>query len=114
MNAIITQTEEKQIESKPTDNIRAYALAKRGFELGDLYWRDLDTLHLYQAVSLFEKAIEIDPKLQAAVYGKGHYYNTIEWITGGVSIDSAMFYYDKVLEINPQHHRAIQQLEKYI
>ena len=70
MNAIITQAEEEQIESIPTDNIQAYALVKRGHELIREAWRNGDTLYIYQGISLFEKALELDPNLIAAMEGK--------------------------------------------
>jgi TolB-like protein len=43
LKAVITQEEEKSIERKPTENIEAYDLVLKGWEMTDNYWKTLDS-----------------------------------------------------------------------
>jgi TolB-like protein len=61
----LLESEKRTLEKKPTENIEAYTCFLRGREL----YREETEASLRQAISLFEKAIELDPKFAKAYVG---------------------------------------------
>jgi adenylate cyclase len=61
----LVESEKRTLEKKPTENTEAYTFFLRGREL----YREETETSLRQAISLFEKAIELDPKFARAYVG---------------------------------------------
>jgi TolB-like protein len=61
----LVDSEKRTLEKKPTENTEAYTCFLRGREL----YREETEASLRQAISLFEKAIELDPKFARAYVG---------------------------------------------
>jgi TolB-like protein len=61
----LLESEKRTLEKKPTENIEAYTCFLRGREL----YREETEASLRQAISLFEKAIELDPRFARAYVG---------------------------------------------
>jgi len=61
----LLDSEKKTLEKKPTENVEAYTCFLQGREL---YRQETET-STRQAISLFEKAIELDPKFTKAYVG---------------------------------------------
>ena len=61
----LLESEKRTLEKKPTENIEAYTCFLRGREL----YREETEASLRQALSLFEKAIELDPSFARAYVG---------------------------------------------
>ena len=113
LNVIITSREEAQIDRIPTEDTRAYAYVKLGKEYIETYWKDLDTTHIYSALNLFNKALELDPNLVEALRSKGRAYGTIgmeapkgRFRNYRYMIDSSLFYFKKVIEIDTLNQSA--------
>lgn len=98
LEARLAPKEKILIQSKPTDNIEAYALYLRGRELAERY-TDNDN---EKAVEYYKKALDIDPNYALAYAGLASAYDQkvrrylypIEWQ------DSAIMMSKKSLEIN--------------
>jgi len=61
----LVESEKRTLEKKPTENIEAYTCFLRGREL----LREETETSVRQALSLFEKAIELDPRFARAYVG---------------------------------------------
>jgi tetratricopeptide (TPR) repeat protein len=95
LQAVITPIEEERINFKPTDNMEAYDLFMRGWEMIEK-WRDIrDRHYLDLAMNLFNQALKIDPIYGEALSSKGSVY-----LEGG-KYDSALYYFDKTIKLYP-------------
>ena len=61
----LLESEKRNLEKKPTENTEAYSCFLRGREL----FREETEASVRQAISLFEKAIELDPRFARAYVG---------------------------------------------
>ena len=69
----LLESEKKTLEKKPTENTEAYTCFLRGREL----FREETEASLRQALSLFEKAIKLDPSFARAYVGVAECH---EWL----------------------------------
>lgn len=96
LQAIITPVEEEKIDQKPTTEIIAYDFLKRGVNLVTKFQETGNIKYLEQALSIFDKAITIDPNYESAYWGKGHAFAMNN------QFDSALFYAEKIFDLNPE------------
>ena len=101
---VLNPADRKTIESKPTDNAEAYDYFLRGQEV----MRIPSPENLKQGLSLFGKAISLDPRFTLAYANMCRAYSF--WIFQGQSADSlallARRALDKVLELEPNSFQA--------
>ena len=95
LEAIITPQEERRIAQKPTDNMTAYDLSLRGWQMLREWGYSYDNTYLHTAYNLFNEALKYDPKDRMAIGGKGTYF-----LRSG-NYDSALFYTDKKIALFP-------------
>ncbi|HYB75985.1 MAG TPA: hypothetical protein VEC08_03405, partial [Nitrososphaerales archaeon] len=96
----LVESEKKTLEKKPTENTEAYTCFLRGREL----FREDTEPSVKQALSLFEKAIELDSKFAKAYVGVAECHQFLA--TGGyepygVSISAAKTSLDRALILDP-------------
>jgi len=97
LQAVITPFEEKRIDQKPTTEILAYDLVTRGHEKLRTWRFTRDSSNLKIALILINQALEVDPEYIRAISQKANIY-----MEGG-KYDSAMFYYEKTIELDPEN-----------
>ena len=96
LKAVITPEEEKSIEAKPTENIEAYDLVLKGYEMTNNYWKTLDSKYNQLAHNLLNRALEIDPgyiealELQCEIY------------LGENKLDSTVYYANRIIKLDPE------------
>jgi len=96
LKAVITPEEEKSIEAKPTENIEAYDLVLKGWEMFNNYWKTLDSKYIQLAHNLLNRALEIDPgyiealELQCSIFLLEN------------KPDSTVYYADRIIKLDPE------------
>lgn len=103
MNAIIKPEEEKRINNIPTRQMLAYDLASRAYEMIRKWYYTRDSLDYKLSINLVNQALNIDPEYIFALQQKC----TIFQHSG--NHDSALYYADKILEIDPENAVAFQK-----
>jgi adenylate cyclase len=96
----LVESEKKTLEKKPTENTEAYTFFLRGREL----LREETEASLRQAVSLFEKAIELDPKFARAYVGIAECHLALAESgqdSYGGSLSNAKVPLDRALSLDP-------------
>jgi TolB-like protein/Flp pilus assembly protein TadD len=63
LKTVLTPEEIKKIEKRPTENLEAYNYYLRGNEF---YWQSNNSSALKEAITMYEKAIELDPNFALA------------------------------------------------
>jgi TolB-like protein/Flp pilus assembly protein TadD len=71
----LVDSEKQTLEKKPTENTEAYSAFLRGREL----YREETEPSVRQALSLFEKAVELDPSFARAHVGIANCHNALAW-----------------------------------
>jgi adenylate cyclase len=97
----LVDSEKKTLEKKPTQNTEAYSNFLRAREL----FREDTEASVRPALSLFEKAIELDPKFAKAYVGVAECHQFLG--TGGyepvdVSISTAKTFLDRAINLDPE------------
>lgn len=96
----LVDSEKKTLERKPTENTEAYSSFLRGREL----FREDTEASVRQALSLFERAIDLDPGFARAYVGVAECHQSLN--TGGhepydVSISTAKRSLDRAISLDP-------------
>ena len=92
-------SEKRTLEKKPTENIEAYTYFLRGREL----FREETEASLRQAISLFEKAIELDSRFARAYVGVAECH---QWLASGyepfdVSLSIVKSSLERAIDLDP-------------
>ena len=96
----LVDSEKRTLEKKPTENTEAYTCFLQGREL----FREETEASLRQALGLFEKAIELDPKFAKAYVGVAECH---EWLASGgyepydVSLSSMKTSLERAIDLDP-------------
>ena len=96
----LLDSEKRTVEKKPTENTEAYTFFLRGREL----LREETEASLRQAISLFEKAIQLDPKFARAHVGVAECHLALAEIghdSYGGSLSNAKAQLDRALSLDP-------------
>lgn len=89
-------------ESKPDVHYHGIGTLENYLELGQLM---IEKGHSEKAIEYFNKALEIDAKSIEAWYGRGLADESV-----GKYLH-ALFWYNKVLKINPKHEKTLKRIE---
>jgi len=97
LQAVITPKEKEQIDTKTTENMEAYDLSMRAWDMIEK-WRDMrERQYLKVAMNLLNQALKIDPGYSDALSSKG-------WVhLEGGEYDSALYYFNKTIELYPDN-----------
>jgi adenylate cyclase len=96
----LLESEKRALEKKPTENIEAYSNFLRGREL----FREETETSVRQAIGLFEKAIELDPRFARAYVGMAECH---QWLgnygcePSDVSLSSMKTSLERALDLDP-------------
>jgi TolB-like protein/Tfp pilus assembly protein PilF len=96
----LLESEKRTLEKKPTENIEAYNNFLRGREL----YREETEASVRQAMSLFEKAVELDPKFARAYVGVAECH---EWLADAgyepsdVSLSTVKTSLERAIDLDP-------------
>ncbi len=95
----LVDSEKRTLEKKPTENIEAYTYFLRGREL----FREETEASLRQAISLFEKAIELDSRFARAYVGVAECH---QWLASGyepfdVSLSIVKSSLERAIDLDP-------------
>ena len=96
----LVDSEKKTLEKKPTENTEAYSNFLRGREL----LREDTEASVRQAISLFEKAIELDPRFARAYVGVAECH---DWLSNSgcepydVSLSSVKSSLERAIDLDP-------------
>ena len=96
----LVDSEKKTLEKKPTENTEAYSNFLRGREL----LREDTDASVMQALSLFEKAIELDPKFAKAYVGVAECHQflaTAGYEPFDVALSTAKTSLDRAISLDP-------------
>jgi len=96
----LVDSEKKALEKKPTENTEAYSNFLRGREL----FREDTEASVMQALSLFEKAIDLDPKFAKAYVGVAECHQFLAGVghePWNVSISTAKTSLDRAISLDP-------------
>jgi TolB-like protein len=96
LKAVITPEEEMSIEAKPTENIEAYDLVLKGYEMTNNYWKTLDSKYNQLAHNLLNKALEIDPGYIEALELQCNIF------LGENKLDSTVYFADRIIKLDPE------------
>jgi serine/threonine protein kinase/Flp pilus assembly protein TadD len=100
----ILEPERKALETKPTDDLKAYDCYLKAMKHEDRGWAYSDDYEFEQATALYEKAIEQDPDF-AHAYVKLAMINIRMFFFGGIGdegrLAGARAYIEKAFEIRP-------------
>jgi TolB-like protein/Tfp pilus assembly protein PilF len=108
----LLDSEKKNLEKKPTDNIEAYTFFLQGREL----YREETGASLRQAMGLFEKAIQLDPGFARAYVGVADCHLALAESgqdSYGGSLSNAKAPLDRALDLDPnlpEAHAALSGL----
>jgi len=100
LKAQLLESEKRTLEKKPTENIEAYSNFLRGREL----FREETEASVRQAIGLFEKAIELDPRFARAYVGIAECH---QWLANygsepsAVSLSSMKTSLERALDLDP-------------
>jgi len=97
VNAVITPTEEKRIDTRTTNEIAAYDLTKRGHEMIRKWRFTKDTLTLKLANNLLDQSLKVDPEYIDALKTKSMLFSEVG------SYDSASIYIEKIKDVDPRN-----------
>jgi adenylate cyclase len=108
----LVESEKRTLEKKPTENTEAYSSFLRGREL----FREDKEASVRQGLSLFEKAIELDPKFAKAYVGVAECHQRLA--TGGyepadVSISIVKRSLERAIDLDPdlpEAHAALSEM----
>jgi len=106
----LVESEKRTLEKKPTENTEAYTCFLRGREL----FRGETEASLRQAISLFEKAIELDPKFARAYVGVAECH---QWLASGyepfdVSLSIVKSSLERAIDLDPNLPEAHASLSE--
>jgi len=96
----LLDSEKRTLEKKPTENTEAYTFFLRAREL----YREETETSLRQAITLFEKAIELDPKFARAHVGVAECHLALAESgqdSYGGSVSNAKALLDRAIDLNP-------------
>jgi TolB-like protein/Tfp pilus assembly protein PilF len=95
----LVDSEKRNLEKKPTENTEAYTYFLQGREL----YRKDTAASVAQALSLFEKAVELDPKFAKAYVGVAecHQFLGSGYEPWDVSISAAKASLDRAIDLDP-------------
>jgi TolB-like protein/class 3 adenylate cyclase/cytochrome c-type biogenesis protein CcmH/NrfG len=107
----LLDSEKQTLEKKPTENTEAYTCFLRGREL----YREGETeASLRQAISLFEKAIELDPRFARAYVGVAECH---QWLANGyepydISLSIVKTSLERAIDLDPNLPEAHASLSE--
>jgi tetratricopeptide (TPR) repeat protein len=102
LNAVITPKEENRIDRKPTENLEAYDLSLKGWQMFEEWHKTRDRTYLEAAHHRFIEALKYDPTYRKAISGKVGYF----WRSG--QYDSALSVIDKEIALYPREAEGYQ------
>ena len=107
----LVDSEKRTLEKKPTENIEAYTYFLRGREL----YREETEASLRQALSLFEKAIELDPSFARAYVGVAECHEflaNIGYEPPDISLSSMKSSLERAIDLDPNLPEAHASLSE--
>ncbi len=102
LHIVLASSEQKAIETKPTENLRAYDLYVRGWEYRDRFMSKNDLL---RAMELFEQAIALDSNFVAAYGALSMTHSNLYWFGYDHTperVEKARYTADLAVESDPE------------
>jgi len=95
--AIISPDEQRRIEVRPPSDMLAHDLNLKALEMFRNWYYKGDSVYYNLALNLINQSLEVDPEYIDALHNKCTLF------TQAHQYDSAMKYYEKILEIDPNY-----------
>lgn len=105
LQATLSPEEQKRINAIPTQNLEAY----EAYLLGRQKWTARSATSTAESVTLFQKAVDLDPDFAQAYAGLGDAYRHQVWY-GGLRGSDVLPNAERAIELNPNYSMAYNWL----